>query len=167
MAFTTFKSLEQVLSTCDLSFEISFGELRRTYEEVRKFLIEDLYVEDTNFGLYATIDEDLDLFDVDFETEFCKKFSIDLPNMKIDYSELIKRLILNVLKMFLMLPIMPLVVIYVVMALIINLLFSKEIEKTSSKKQWQKDQLTVADLVSSAVAKRFVQKKEIVFVLKK
>jgi hypothetical protein len=159
--------------------EITFAELRKAYTQVREFLIADAQVDNPNFGLYSTIDEDLDLFDVPFEEDFCKKFGIQISYIQISWEERIKAIGLNLLKQFAMLPILPFVILWLLFAILwllvlvfLNYLFPQfnflnEKNKIISKKDWQQDKLTVADLVSTLIAKEYVRKKEVNYVLKK
>jgi hypothetical protein len=161
-------------------YEISFGELRQVYKQIRELIKENSGgLQDEEIGLYSAIEKDLGFYNDDsyfLEESFVDKFGIGEPTMveqSNKYSDFVSyflgfAFLVCIAYLAITNPIPFFMICVIILFLVIWGHYSPKKKITvPAKKQWQKDQLTVADLVSSAVAKRFVQKKEIVFVLKK
>lgn len=157
--------------------EISFSELREAYTQVREFVKEKTGCEDKGVGLYSTIEEDFGLEDLDydsFEREFFAKFNISIANYK---KEEVKGSIWGNIAMVLLfiLLLIPSIILLILFGIVMLLksIFPKYFPETEeeiqlpSKKDWQQDKLTVADLVSTLIAKEYMPKKNVNYVLKK
>lgn len=155
--------------------EITFAELRNAYTQVREFVKEQTGCDDKEIGLYSTIAEDFGLEDLDydsFEKEFFEKFNISIANHK---KEEVKGSIWGNIAMVLLfiLFLIPLIIWLILFGIVMLLksifpnLFPEVEIQLPSKKDWQQDKLTVADLVSTLIAKEYMPKKEVNYVLKK
>ncbi len=159
--------------------EIGFGELRRAYVQVREFVKEKTGCEDKEIGLYSTIEEDLEIFGEDlgfFFEDFAKKFGFATEkqskwaewSFKVFACFFLVGLAYCIVTEFLKFLAICLAILGLMAILAVVDYFSLPKQITLvAKKDWQQDKLTVADLVSSLIAKEFVHKNEVTYVLKR
>lgn len=154
--------------------EIGFSELRNAYTQVREFVKEQKGCEDKEIGLYSTIEEDLGIEELDyhnFENQFIARFNIAIiENNKTKIQNTIWENLRNILIVIIYTPFVPFLIVFAIILLVISKVFPKffpEVEiQLPSKKAWQQGKLTVADLVSTLIAKEYLPKKDVKYVLK-
>jgi hypothetical protein len=158
--------------------EITFAELRNAYTQVREFVKENTGCEDKEIGLYSTMENHLGVDSEDMFINFVDKFGIknEIEKQSVLTEWLFKMLgwlliigfvYVIITEFFLIIGICLIISLLIGITAIIDKFLPKRKIYIISKKDWQQDKLTVADLVSTLIAKEYVPKKEVNYVLKK
>lgn len=160
--------------------EISFEELRKHYSKTCKFIEDISGVKKHQIGIYSTFENDLYMCDEDIEDMmflFLKEFEIQPKSDIKPISKWSQNILLYIFSLLTILLICFFIYhwqITLIIAIIITILIFIENRNyikpqiiVPTKKEWNPDKLSVADLVCMVVEKKNIYKKDIHFVIKK